>query len=412
MKRRVAVTGLGLLAPVGKSAGEGWRAVLGGKSGIGEITRFDAAAFSTRIGGEVREFDPSAVIPPKQIRHMDLFIQFGVAAGAEAIADAGLTSAEPDSERIGVAIGSGIGGIGTIEKNRDICRDKGARRISPFFIPSAIINVAAGHLSIMHNYTGPNLSLVSACTTGAHNIGEGFRTILYGDADVMICGGAEAPITPLGLGGFTSARALSTRNDEPRRASRPFDRARDGFVLGEGAGVIVLEEYERAKKRGATIHAFIRGYGTSADGYHITAPREDGEGARRCMENAMRDAGVNADDVAYINMHGTSTPLGDVAESVAVRKLFGERAGKIPASSTKSMTGHLLGAAGGIEAVFAILALRERAAPPTINLDDPDPLCDLDYVPGEARELPPGGAALSNSFGFGGTNATLVFGAA
>ncbi|MGI9338359.1 MAG: beta-ketoacyl-ACP synthase II [Gammaproteobacteria bacterium] len=407
--RKVAVTGLGLLSPVGNSAAECWRAVVDGKSGIAAISRFDAAGFSSRIGGEVRGFDPAAVIPPKTLRHIDLFIQYGIAAGVEAIADAGLTADEKDGERIGVALGSGIGGIGTIEETRDIYAKQGARRISPFFVPSAIINVAAGHLSIMYNYTGPNVSLVSACTTGAHNIGEAFRMIVYGDADVMVCGGAEAPITPLGLGGFTSARALSCRNDEPQKASRPFDRDRDGFVLGEGAGVLVLEEYERAKNRGANIYALVAGYGTSADGHHITAPREDGEGARRCMANALRDAKMNADDAAYVNMHGTSTPLGDVAETTAVRKVFGDYAGKIPASSTKSMTGHLLGAAGGAEAIFTVMALRDNTAPPTINLDNADAKCDLDYVAHRARELPPGKAALSNSFGFGGTNATLVF---
>lgn len=408
--RKVAVTGLGLLSPVGNNAPDGWRAVVDGKSGIGEISRFDASGFSSRIGGEVRGFDPAAVIPSKTLRHIDRFIQYGIAAGVEAINDAGLTAEENDGERIGVALGSGIGGIGTIEETRDIYAKQGARRISPFFVPSAIINVAAGHLSIMYNYTGPNVSLVSACTTGAHNIGEAFRMIVYGDADVMICGGAEAPITPLGLGGFTSARALSSRNDAPDKASRPFDRDRDGFVLGEGAGVLVLEEYERAKKRGAKIYAFISGYGVSADGHHITAPREDGEGARRCMANALRDAKANADDAAYVNMHGTSTQLGDVAETMAVRKVFGDIAGKIPASSTKSMTGHLLGAAGGAEAIFTVMALFDNTAPPTINLDNADEKCDLDYVANCARELPGGGkVALSNSFGFGGTNATLVF---
>ena len=408
-KRRVAVTGLGLLSPVGNSAPDGWRAVVNGKSGIAAISRFDASGFSSRIGGEVRGFDPAAVIPPKTLRHIDRFIQYGIAAGVEAIADAGLSDGEKDGERIGVALGSGIGGIGTIEETRDSYAKHGARRISPFFVPSAIINVAAGHLSIMYNYTGPNVSLVSACTTGAHNIGEAFRMIMYGDADVMICGGTEAPITPLGLGGFTSARALSCRNDEPARASRPFDRERDGFVLGEGAGVLVLEEYQRAKKRGANIYALVAGYGVSADGYHITAPREDGEGASRCMANALRDAGMNVEDAVYVNMHGTSTPLGDAAETMAVRKVFGAHAAKIPASSTKSMTGHLLGAAGGAEAIFTIMALRDNTAPPTINLENPDPKCDLDYVAKQARELPNGKAALSNSFGFGGTNATLVF---
>lgn len=407
--RRVAVTGLGLLSPVGNTAPDGWRAVLGGTSGIGAITRFDASGFSSQIGGEVRGFDPAAVIPSKTLRHIDPFIQYGIAAGVEAVADAGLTDSEADGERIGVALGSGIGGIGTIEQTQSTYLKQGARRISPFFVPSAIINVVSGHLSIMFNYTGPNVSLVSACTTGAHNIGEAFRMIVYGDADVMICGGAEAPITPLGLGGFTSARALSCRNDEPQKASRPFDKDRDGFVLGEGAGVLVLEEYERAKKRGAKIYAFVSGYGVSADGYHITAPREDGEGARRCMANAMKDAGLNIEDAGYVNMHGTSTPLGDVAETIAVRNAFGAHAKNIIASSTKSMTGHLLGAAGGAEAIFTVMALKEGVAPPTINLDNPDPQCDLDYAPNEARELPNIKAALSNSFGFGGTNATLVF---
>lgn len=407
-KRRVVVTGLGILCPVGNNVNDAWRAVLAGKSGIRPLSRFDAEKFSVKIGGEVSNFNAGDYMSEKEARHMDLFIHYGIAAGVQAITDAGLTDEEADAERIGFAIGSGIGGLQMIEKVADVYTRLGARRISPFFIPGTIINIVSGHLSIRYHYGGPNISLVSACTTGAHNIGDGFRTIAYGDADVMICGGAEAAITPLGLGSFAAARALSTRNDSPETASRPFDRERDGFVLSEGAGVLVLEEYERAKKRGADIYAEIVGYGMSADAHHITAPLETGAAAARCMENALRDAAIPADEVQYINAHGTSTPLGDIAETKAVKKAFGAAADKIVMSSTKSMTGHLLGAAGGIEAIFSVLAVRERQVPPTINLHNPDPQCDLDYAPQTARDMPVN-AALSNSFGFGGTNASILF---
>ncbi len=410
-RRKVAVTGLGILSPVGNTVAESWRAVMAGESGIRKITRFDASAFSTGIVGEVRDFNVGDFIPEKRARHMDLFIHYGVVAAMQAVADAGLTDSESDRERIGVAIGSGIGGLRMIEKVQDIYREGGPRRISPFFIPSTIINMISGHVSIQYNFLGPNISMVSACTTGAHNIGDAYRMIAYGDADAMICGGAEAAITPLGLGSFATARALATGYDEtPAQASRPFDSRRCGFVLGEGAGVLVLEEYERARARGANIYAMMAGYGMSADGHHITAPPEDGAGAARAMTNAMRDAGVAADEVHYINAHGTSTPLGDAAETRAIRRALGSSADKAIISSTKSMTGHLLGAAGGIEAVFSVLALRDQTAPPTINLESPDAQCDLDYVPGAARRARMK-IALSNSFGFGGTNATLAFAA-
>ncbi|MGI9306063.1 MAG: beta-ketoacyl-ACP synthase II [Gammaproteobacteria bacterium] len=410
--RKVAVTGLGALSPVGNTAEDSWRAVVAGKSGIAAISRFDPSAFSARIAGEVRDFNVADYLPEKRARHMDLFIHYGVAAGMQAVSDAGLGDSEPDPERIGVAIGSGIGGLRMIEKVQDIYRESGARRISPFFVPATIINMISGHLSIMYNFFGPNVAMVSACTTGAHNIGDAYRMICYGDADVMVCGGAEAAITPLGLGSFASARALTPDYaDEPERASRPFDSRRNGFVLGEGAGVLVLEEYERARARGAKIYAMMGGYGMSADGYHMTAPRENGEGAARAMQNAMRDAGLNGEDVDYINVHGTSTPLGDIAETRAIRAALGNAAGRVMASSTKSMVGHLLGAAGGLEAVFSVLALRDNIAPPTINIDFPDSECDLDYVAGAARQKPLRNV-LSNSFGFGGTNATLAFGAA
>ena len=410
-RRKVAVTGLGILSPVGNTVAESWRAVVAGESGIRKITRFDASAFSTGIVGEVRDFNVGDFIPEKRARHMDLFIHYGVVAAMQAVADAGLTDSESDRERIGVAIGSGIGGLRMIEKVQDIYREGGPRRISPFFIPSTIINMISGHVSIQYNFLGPNISMVSACTTGAHNIGDAYRMIAYGDADAMICGGAEAAITPLGLGSFAAARALATGYDEtPAQASRPFDSRRCGFVLGEGAGVLVLEEYERARARGANIYAMMAGYGMSADGHHITAPPEDGAGAARAMTNAMRDAGVAADEVHYINAHGTSTPLGDAAETRAIRRALGSSADKTIISSTKSMTGHLLGAAGGIEAVFSVLALRDQTAPPTINLESPDAQCDLDYVPGAARRARMK-IALSNSFGFGGTNATLAFAA-
>lgn len=410
--RQVAVTGLGVLSPVGNTADDAWSTVTGGGSGIGPLSRFDPAGFTVRIAGEVRDFNVTDFLSEKSARHMDLFIHYGIVAGMQAVADAGLDDSVPDPERIGVAIGSGIGGLRLIEQVQDIYRKSGARRISPFFVPATIINMISGHLSIRYNFLGPNVSMVSACTTGAHNIGDAYRMILYGDADVMVCGGAEAAITPLGLGSFASARALTTSHaDAPQRASRPFDAERDGFVLSEGAGVLVLEEYERARARNAKIYAMMGGYGMSADGHHITAPPEDGGGAARAMQNAMRDAAVTAAQVGYINAHGTSTPLGDIAETLAIKSVFGTAAERVMVSSTKSMTGHLLGAAGGVEAVFSVLALHHQTVPPTINLESPDPQCDLDYVPGEARAVPLR-TVLSNSFGFGGTNATLLFNAA
>ena len=409
MTRKVAVTGVGLLSPLGNNVATAWRAVVNGDSGIRAITRFDAAEFSVRIGGEVRDFDAADHIPAKLVRQTDVFVHYGLVAGMQAIADAGLSDNEPDAERIGVSIGSGIGGLSMIENVQDLYRKSGPRRISPFFVPGTIVNIISGHLSILNNFLGPNMALVSACTTGAHNIGEGLRLIQHGDADVMICGGAEAAITPLGLGSFASARALSASfNDAPEKASRPFDSGRDGFVLSEGAGILVLEEYERARARGANIYCLLSGYGMSADGYHITAPLEDGRGAARSMTNAMNDAGVAADEVDYVNAHGTSTPLGDIAETRAIHLALTSAATSTAVSSTKSMTGHLLGAAGGVEAIFTVLAMRDGIMPPTINIDNPDPDCDLDYVPNTAREKSIR-AALSNSFGFGGTNATLVF---
>lgn len=407
--RKVAITGLGALSPVGNSAEDSWRAVVAGETGVAALQRFDASQFSVQIAAEVKNFNVADYIPEKRARHMDLFIHYGIAASMQAIADAGLTDSEADCERIGVAVGSGIGGLRMIEQVQDLYRKSGARRISPFFVPATIINMISGHVSILYNYSGPNIAMVSACTTGAHNIGDAYRMICYGDADVMVCGGAEAAITPLGLGSFASARALATDfNDDPQKASRPFDAKRSGFVLGEGAGVLVLEEYERAVKRGAKIYALMTGYGMSADAYHMTAPLEDGSGAARSMENAMKDAKINPDQVGYINAHGTSTPLGDIAETRAIRRALGSAAENALVSSTKSMTGHLLGAAGGLEAVFTVLALRDQSAPPTVNLEVPDPQCDLDYVPGEARQAKID-VGLSNSFGFGGTNATLVF---
>ncbi|MEX0731148.1 MAG: beta-ketoacyl-ACP synthase II [Aquisalimonadaceae bacterium] len=407
-KRRVVVTGMGIISPVGNSIKEAWGNILEGRSGIRPITRFDVSAFSTRFGGNIEGFDASDYINPKDARKMDPFIHYGIAAASQAMADSGLTVTEENAERIGVAVGSGIGGINWIENGHKAYLDGGPRKLSPFFIPGAIINMISGHLSIIHGLKGPNISIVTACTTGTHNIGEASRMISYGDADVMIAGGAEFSTTPTGLGGFAAARALSGRNEEPARASRPWDRGRDGFVLSDGAGVLVLEEYEHARRRGASIYAEVAGYGMSGDAYHMTQPSEGGEGAARCMGNALRDAGLNTADVDYINAHGTSTPVGDVAETKAVKRLFGDAAHDVAVSSTKSMTGHLLGAAGGVEAVFTLLAIRDQVAPPTINLDDPDPECDLDYVPHTAREMKID-VALSNSFGFGGTNGTVLF---
>ena len=407
-KRRVVVTGLGLLTPVGNTVEESWKNIVAGKSGIAPITSFDASQFSTRISGSVKDFDATRYLSPKEMKKMDIFIHFGIAAGIQAMEDAGLEVTEENAERIGVAIGSGIGGLPTIEKNRDAYVSGGPRKISPFFVPSSIINMVSGNLSIMKGLKGPNISIVSACTTGAHNIGDAARMISYGDADIMIAGGSEMATSALGIGGFAAARALSTRNEEPEAASRPWDVDRDGFVLGDGAGVVVLEEYEMAKARGANIYCELAGYGMSSDAYHMTAPSEGGEGAARCMLNALRDAGLDTEDVGYINAHGTSTPAGDIAETLAIKLAFGDHARKLLVSSTKSMTGHLLGAAGGIEAIFSILALRDQVVPPTINLDNQDPECDLDYVAHTAREARLG-VTMSNSFGFGGTNGTLVF---
>ncbi len=407
-RRRVVVTGLGMVGPVGLGVAESWENILAGRSGIGPITHFDVSAFSTRFGGSVWNFDVTRYLPAKEARKMDVFIHYGIAAGRQAIEDAALEVTEDNAHRIGVAIGSGIGGLAGIEKGYENFLKGGPRKISPFFIPSNIINMLAGNLSIMYGMKGPNLALVTACSSATHSIGDAARLIEYGDADVMIAGGAEMATSPTGLGGFCSARALSTRNDEPQRASRPWDRDRDGFVLSDGAGVLVLEELEFARRRGARIYAELIGYGMSGDAHHMTAPPPDGDGARRCMVSAMRNAGIDPEDVDYINAHGTSTPAGDVAETRAIKAAFGDHASSLAISSTKSMTGHLLGAAGGVEAIFTILAIRDQVAPPTINLDEPDPECDLDYVPHEARQMSIE-VAISNSFGFGGTNGTLIF---
>jgi 3-oxoacyl-[acyl-carrier-protein] synthase II len=387
---------------------QAWQNILAGRSGIARITRFDTSAFPVQIAGEVKDFDIGDYLSPKEARRMDTFIHYGMAAGIQAIKDAGLEAHPANAERIGVAIGSGIGGLPLIEETRDEYIKSGVRKISPFFVPGSIINMISGNLSIMYGYKGPNVALVSACSTGTHSIGDAGRLIEYGDADIMIAGGAEATISPLGLGGFCAARALSTRNDDPITASRPWDRDRDGFVLGEGAGVLVLEEYEHAKARGARIYGELVGYGMSADANHMTAPCEDGNGASRCMLAALRNAGLNPEDVQYVNAHGTSTPLGDKAETIAVKRAFGAHASKLVVNSTKSMTGHLLGAAGGIEAVFSALAIYNQVSPPTINLFNQDEQCDLDYCANEARQMKID-AALSNSFGFGGTNGTVVF---
>jgi 3-oxoacyl-[acyl-carrier-protein] synthase II len=402
------VTGLGLVAPVGLDVKSSWDNILAGKSGIKPITHFDIEPFSTRFGGPIYGFEIGDYISEKEAKKMDKFIHYGMAAGCQAIADAGLEIDDSNRRRIGVAIGSGIGGITGIENNYEAYRSKGPRRISPFFVPANIINMVAGNLSIKFGLKGPNYSIVSACSTATHNIGEAAIMIRHGYVDVMIAGGAEMATSPVGLGGFAAARALSTRNDAPQAASRPFDRDRDGFVLSDGAGVVVLEEYERAKARGAHIYAELVGVGMNSDAYHMTAPSENGEGACDCMLLALADAGLNTDQVQYINAHGTSTPAGDVAETMAIKRAFGERAYDIPVSSTKSMTGHMLGAAGGAEAIFTILALRDQTAPPTINYETPDPDCDLDYVPNTAREMRID-VALTNSFGFGGTNGTLAF---
>ncbi|MGA9853446.1 MAG: beta-ketoacyl-ACP synthase II [Gammaproteobacteria bacterium] len=408
-KRRVVVTGLGIISPVGNAVEEAWSAIVAGKSGVGPITHFDAANYPTRIAAEVRNFDPAQYIEAKDIKKMDPFVHYGVAASMQAFKDSGIEVTAANASRIGAAIGAGIGGLTNIERaHASILENHSPKRVSPFFVPSSIINMIAGHMSIIYGFKGPNLAVVTACTTANHNIGIAMRCIQYGDADVMIAGGAEMTVTPLGIGGFCAARALSTRNDAPENASRPWDRDRDGFVLGEGAGILVIEEYEHARKRGAKIYAELAGFGMSGDAYHMTSPPEDGEGARLCMANSLADAGLNPEQVQYINAHGTSTQVGDKGESIAIQRAFGEYAKKIAVSSTKSMTGHLLGAAGGVEAIFSILAIRDQVAPPTINLDNPDEGCDLDYVPHTARKLKID-AVLSNSFGFGGTNGTLVF---
>ena len=407
-RRRVVVTGLGIVCPVGNTVPEAWANLIAGRSGIGTITRFDASPYASRIAGEVKGFVIDSYLSVKEARRMDTFIHYGIAAGTQALQDSGLEVTPANAERIGVNIGSGIGGIVMIQETHNALLQGGPRRISPFFVPGSIINMTAGYLSIMYGLKGPNLASVSACTTANHSIGESARSITYGDADVMIAGGSEAAVATLTIGGFCAARALSTRNDDPQGASRPWDIGRDGFVLGEGAGVLVLEEYEHAKARGAQIYAELAGFGMSADAYHMTSPVEDGEGAARCMNNALKDAGLTHGDVDYINAHGTSTPLGDVAETVAIKRCFGDHAGKLAVSSTKSSTGHLLGAAGGVEAVFTLLGMRHQIAPPTINLQNQDPACDLDYVPNVARPMKID-VAMSNSFGFGGTNGTLVF---
>ena len=407
-RRRVVVTGLGAVCPVGNSVKEAWGNIQAGKSGITRITRFDASPLASQIAGEVKDFDVGQVMTPKEARRVDVFIHYGIAAATEAIRDAGLEAHPKDAERIGLNVGSGIGGLPMIEETHRAMIEGGARKISPFFIPGAIINMISGNLSIMYGFKGPCLAMVTACTTANHCLGDSARLIEYGDADVMVAGGSEGMLCSLGVGGFSAARALSTRNDDPATASRPWDRDRDGFVLGEGAGVLVLEELEHARARGTRIYAELAGYGVSADAHHITAPCEDGEGAARGMLNAMRNAGVNPDQVDYVNAHGTSTPLGDLAETVALKRCFGAHAKRLAVSSTKSATGHLLGAAGGIEAIFSVMALRDQVAPPTINLFNQDPQCDLDYVPNTARAMKIK-VAMSNSFGFGGTNGTLIF---
>jgi len=405
-KRRVVVTGLGLITPVGIGVKESWANIINGQSGIGKITKFDCSTFPSQIAGEVKNFDPLAYIPPKDARRMDTFIQFGIAAGIEAFKDSGIEVNDNNSERIGVSVGSGIGGINLIESTSDVFDEGGVRKVSPFFIPGTIINMISGNLSIMLNLKGPNVSIVTACTTGTHSIGDAARMIEYGDADVMLAGGSEAAITELSVAGFSAAKALSSRNDDPKTASRPWDKDRDGFVIGEGAGVMVLEEYEHAKQRGAKIYAELSGYGMSADAYHITAPNMDGP--RRSIVNALKNANVNTDNVQYINAHGTSTPLGDLNETNAIKATFGDFANKLVVNSTKSMTGHLLGGAGGIESVFTVLAIHNQISPPTINIFNQDPECDLDYCANEARSMKID-VALKNNFGFGGTNGSLVF---
>ena len=407
-KRRVVVTGLGIVSPVGNSVQAAWDNILAGNSGIGPITNFDATDFPVRFAGEIRDFDASEYISGKEARRMGDFIHYGIAAASQAIKDSGVEISAANATRAGMAIGSGIGGLRGIEEAYQAWLDGGPRKISPFFVPGNIINMLGGNLSIMYGMKGPNIAVVTACTTSTHNIGLAARTIAYGDADIMLAGGAEMTTCPTGIGGFAAARALSTRNDDPAAASRPWDRDRDGFVLSDGAGILLLEEYEMARQRGADIYCEITGFGMSGDAYHMTQPSEGGEGAAECMDAALNDAGINHADVDYINAHGTSTPAGDLAETLAIKRSFGGAADSIAISSTKSMTGHLLGAAGGVEAVFTVLALRDQQAPGTINLDNPDPQCDLDYLPNGSRDMKID-TAISNSFGFGGTNGTLVF---
>ena len=407
-KRRVVVTGIGMVSPLGNNVEQSWSAIKSGQSGIAPLTAFDVSAYSTRFGGSIKDFDIADYMPAKDGRKMDPFIQYGMVAGIEAIRDSGLEVTDENRGRIGAAIGSGIGGIGSIEKTREILDNRGPRKISPFFVPSSITNMIGGNLSIKYGFQGPNIAIVTACTTGTHNIGIAGRMIQMGDADVMVVGGAEMATTPVGLGGFSAARALSSRNDDPQAASRPWDKDRDGFVLSDGAGVLVLEEYELAKSRGAKIYAELSGFGMSGDAYHMTSPPEDGRGAADSMRNALRDATLNPDQVDYINAHGTSTNAGDVAETLAVKSVFGQASQDLAVSSTKSMMGHLLGAAGAVEAIFSVLAIQDSLAPPTINLDNPDEHCDLNYVPHTAQEKSIK-VAMSNSFGFGGTNGTVIF---
>ena len=406
-RRRVAVTGLGLLSPIGNTVAEAWDAALAGKSGAAPIDAFDTAGHSVTIAAGVKDLAVQDYIDRKEARRLDPFIQYGMIAGIQAVRDAGLEDVGGDAERVGVAIGSGIGGINTIEATHSVCLDRGPGRVSPFFVPSSVINMISGNLSIKYGFRGPNIAVVTACTTGTHNIGMGMRMIQHGEADVMVVGGSEQATSPVTVAGFASMKALSTRNDDPERASRPWDRDRDGFVLGDGAGVLVLEEFERAKRRGANVYCELKGFGMSADGWHITSPPDDGRGAVSSMNNALADAELGADAVDYINAHGTSTPQGDIAETLAIKSVFGADT-RVAVSSSKSMIGHLLGAAGAVEGIFSVLAVAKQVAPPTINLDNPDPACDLDYVPHEPRAMPIG-AALSNSFGFGGTNGTLIF---
>jgi 3-oxoacyl-[acyl-carrier-protein] synthase II len=408
LKRRVVITGLGLTTPLGVGLDNVWQKIVDGTSGVGAITRFDASAHETKIAAEVKDFNPEEYVNPKEVRRMDLFILYALAATKIAVEGAGLDMASEDGERVGVIVGTGLGGLPTLEKYHSVLLERGPGRISPFFIPMLIANEAPGNIAIHYGIKGPNLSVVTACATGAHSIGEAFRIIQYGDADVMVAGGTEANLTPLTVGGFNALKALSTRNDTPEKASRPFEKERDGFVIGEGAGIVIMEDLEHARKRGAHIYAEVAGYGYNGDAYHITAPSPDGDGSIRCMRLALKDGGIAPGEVDYINAHGTSTDLNDASETIAIKQVFGEQAYKIPVSSTKSMIGHLLGAAGAVEAIFSILSIRDQVCPPTINYEHPDPECDLDYVPNKARKHAIN-VVMSNSFGFGGTNAVLAF---